>query len=161
LTPVAREVGRDVVAGMNRQLATLTIFGVFLSAALVVSCGSDDQGLSITDFRDQANAICAKGNQDIGEAVGAVFGSDSPTPESMQAALDTIVSVSRQQLDDIEALAPPSAIKDDVKEMIAEGRSATDTAEGQGLGFFESDDDPWARTGELAVGLGLNACSGE
>ena len=48
-----------------------------------------------------------------------------------------------------------------MKEMVAEGRSATDVAEAQGLGFFETEDDPWQRTGELASGLGLDACSGD
>ena len=70
------------------------------------------------------------------------------------------MSISNRQLDDIDALEAPSDLEDDVAAMISEGRSATDAAEAQGLGFFESEDDPWARTGELAAGLGLDACSG-
>ena len=40
------------------------------------------------------------------------------------------------------------------------GRADTDAAEAMGLGFFENETDSWARTGELAVGLGLDACAG-
>ncbi len=127
---------------------------------VLAGCGEDDQRLTTAEFRDQANVICAQGNQDIGEAAGSVFGSEAPTPEDLQSALDAIVSISNRQLDDIEALAAPSGLEDDVADFVAEGRSATDAAEAQGLAFFETDDDPWARTGELATGLGLHACSG-
>ncbi len=127
---------------------------------VLAGCGEDDQRLTAAEFRDQANAICAQGSQDIGEAAGSVFGSEAPAPEDLQSALDAIVSISNRQLDDVEALAAPSDLEDDVADFVAEGRSATDTAEAQGLAFFETDDDPWARTGELATGLGLDACSG-
>jgi hypothetical protein len=134
--------------------------GVSLGMLFLAGCGSDDDGVTAAEFREQANAICAQANQDIGAAVGAVFANDSATPDQLQAALDEIVSVSDRQLDDIEALEAPSDLEDDVAALIAEGRSATDAAEAQGLAFFETDEDPWARTGELAVGLGLDACSG-
>lgn len=145
---------------MNRYLTSLAIVGASLSSLFVVGCGDDDDGLSVAEFREQANAICAQGSQDIGAAAGPVFGNDSASPEELQEALDAIVSISNRQLDDIDALQAPSDLEDDVAAMIAEGRSATDVAEAQGLGFFESEDDPWARTGELAAGLGLDACSG-
>lgn len=160
LTPVVREARRGCVRRMNKYLTSVTMVGVSLGMLFVAGCGDDDESLTATEFRDQANAVCAQGNQDIGEAAGAVFGSDSPSPEDMQAALDAIVSISNRQLDEIEALGVPSDLEEDVAAMISEGRAATDVAEAQGLGFFESDDDPWARTGELALDLGLDACSG-
>ena len=145
---------------MNRYLTSLAIVGVSLPSLFLVGCGDDDDGLTVAEFREQANAICAQGNQDIGAAAGPVFGNESASPEELQEALDAIVSISNRQLDDIDALQAPSDLEDDVAAMIAEGRSATDAAEAQGLGFFESDDDPWARTGERAAGLGLDVCSG-
>lgn len=145
---------------MNRHLTSLAIVGVLLPTLFLAGCGDDDAGLTAAEFREQANAICAQGNQDIGEAAGPVFGNESATPDDLQSALDAIVSISNRQLDDIEALAAPADLEDDVAALVTEGRSATDTAEAQGLGFFESEDDPWARTGELAAGLGLDACSG-
>lgn len=144
---------------MNRHLAPLAIVGISFGSLLAAGCG-DDGGMTATEFRERANGICADGNQEIGAAVGAVFGNDSPTPDDLQEALDTIVSISNRQLDDIEALDVPSDLENEVAALVAEGRSATDVAEAQGLAFFESEDDPWARTGELAVELGLDACSG-
>lgn len=144
---------------MNKHMTALIVGTLGLSSALV-ACGDDAETLTAAEFTEQANAICVEGDQEIGEALGSVFGSDEPTPEAMQEGLDTIVSVSNRQSDDLEALAPPSDIADAVDELVAESRRATDEAESQGLGFFENDGDPWARTQELAADLGLDACAG-
>ncbi len=144
---------------MNHSMRYLAVGG-FALIALVTGCGDDDT-LSTAEFTEQANAICAEGDLEIGAAVGAVFGAAEPSPEQMQEALDTIVSVSNRQLDDIEALEEPSSMSDDVEAMVAEGRSGTEIAENQGLGFFEDDGDPWEQTQQLAVELGLDACAGE
>ena len=145
---------------MNKHLTAIT-FGTLGLALALAACGDDTDTLTQAEFTEQANSICIEGDQEIGAAVGAVFSSEEPTPEQMQEGLDTIVSVSNQQLDDIDALAEPSDMSDDVDALIAEGRSATDEAEAQGLGFFETDDDPWTGTQELAADLGLDACAGD
>lgn len=136
---------------------------LLLTAALAVTttaCGDDESTLTATEFREQAGEICTVGNEEIHAAFFGVFGDDEVTPEQMQEALDTVMSVSRRQLDDIEALAEPSDLSDGVEALLAEGRAGTDTAEAMGLGFFENEDDPWARTAELAVELGLDTCAG-
>lgn len=129
-------------------------------AAVSVGCGEDESALSATEFRSQANEICTVGGEEVHQAFFGVFGEDEPTPEQMEQALATVMSVSRRQLDDIEALAEPSDLSADVDAFVAQGRADTDAAEAMGLGFFENEDDPWAATGELARGLGLDACAG-
>ena len=116
---------------------------------------------SVEEFRDQASAIICEGDQEIGSAVGQVFGGGEPTPEQMEEALTAITSASLGQADAIDALAAPSDLEADVDALLAEWRSATAAAKAQGLGFFESDDDPWALTTELAEGLGLESCVNE
>ena len=69
------------------------------------------------------------------------------------------MTISRSQFDDIEALDAPASIDDEVDAMLAEGRTATDAAEAQGPAFFANDDDPWAKAGEMAADLGLDACA--
>lgn len=137
---------------------TVLVTAFLALAVALVACGDDN--LSPIEFREQAQAICVQGDIEIGEAVGAVFGGDDVGPEQLQDALDTIVSVSQRQLDDIAALKAPSGMRSDVDAFIAEGRSANDVASAQGLGFFEIDDDPWEQTAVLAGGLGLAACTG-
>lgn len=110
-------------------------------------------------MRPQANQICTIGGDEVHEAFFGVFGDDEPTPEEMQAALTTVISVSHRRLDDIEALAESTDMSDDVNAFIKQGHADIDTAEAMGLDFFGSDD-PWTQTGEMARALGLDACAG-
>jgi hypothetical protein len=144
---------------MNRHFRAVLV-GPLLLGTFVAACGDDD-GASETDFREQASVILCEGDQEIGAAIGEVFGGGEPTPEQMTDALATIVAASRAQADGIEALAVPSGMADDVEALLVEWRSAATMAEGQGLGYFESDDDPWAETAALAEDLGLESCGGE
>lgn len=131
---------------------------VLVAAAALAGCGDDDTGLTATEFRAEANAICAAGGEEVHEAFFSL--GDDATAEDMQAAFDTVISVSDRQLDDIDDLEVPSELADQVDEFLRQGRADTDAAEAMGLGFFESEDDPWETTSELARGLGLDACAG-
>ena len=126
----------------------------------LAGCGSDaDDTLGVQEFRDQSNEICAKSTQEIGEALGPVLGGSDPTPEQLQAALDTLVSSSRKAVEDIDELAAPTSMHADVDAMLAEFRTANDEAEAQGLGFWQTEGDPWAAGNALAAELGLDACA--
>lgn len=140
----------------TRHAFTATL--VLVSAAALSGCGDDDSGLTAAEFRTEANAICAAGGEEIHTAFFSL-GEDA-TPEDMQVAFDTVISVSYRQLDDIEDLAVPSDLANQVDELLQQGRSDTGDAEAMGLGFFESEDDPWETTSKLAQGLGLDACAG-
>lgn len=129
-------------------------------AAFAAACAEDDPTLSATEFQAQANEICTVGGEEVHEAFFGIFGEDEPTPEQMDEALATVMSVSRRQLDDIEALAEPSELSAEVDALLAQGRADTDAAEAMGLGFFENESDPWEHTGVLARELGLDACAG-
>jgi hypothetical protein len=145
---------------MNKQLTPILVASIAFCSFLT-GCGDDDpQALTATDFREQANQICTVGGDEVHEAFFGVFGDDEPAPEEMQAALTTVIAVSHRQLDDIEALAEPADMSDEVTAFIKRGHADTDTAEAMGLDFFGSDDDPWTETGEMARALGLDACAG-
>ena len=129
---------------------------------LTAGCGDDEpQTLTASAFRDQANQICTVGGEEIHQAFFSVVGTDAPTTDEMQVALDTVIALSHRQLDDIEELAEPSELSEDVNALVAQGHTDTDTAAAMGLEFFESDDDPWTQTNEMARALGLDVCAGE
>lgn len=145
---------------MNNKLRVIVISSLPL-VAFAAGCSDDDpQTLTAGAFREQANEICTVGGEEVHEAFFSVFGSDAPTTDQMQEALDTVIAVSHRQLDDIEKLAEPSELSAEVDAFIAQGHSDTDEAEAMGLGFFESDDDPWTETDDKARALGLDACAG-
>ena len=141
----------------SRRIFAVGAVGLALTLA---SCGADDaDALSADEFRSQANLICADGIDEIGAAVGSVFGDGEPTPELMQAALNTIVSTTRRQIDEIDAIDAPTSLENDVEALLVELRSATDIAESQGLGFWDDDGNPWERSIEMSAELGLDVCA--
>jgi hypothetical protein len=132
---------------------------VAISAALS-ACGDDASADTLTkaEFVDQANALCASEGQAIGEVIGPLLGSDQPSADDQQAALDQIVDLSH----DIDALAAPSALKDDVDQLTAALDDGTDAASAQtGREFFSSNSDPWADAVAKAREMGLDACASE
>ena len=138
----------------------MVIAGSALVTVTLAGCGSDaDDSLGVQEFRDRSNEICAQSTQVIGEAIGPILGGSDPTPQQLQDALDTLVSASRKAVDDIDELAAPKSVQADVDAMLVEFRSANDEAEAQGLGFWETDGDPWAAGNALAAELGLDACA--
>lgn len=131
-----------------------------LSAGSLAGCGSDDDTLTQAQFAEQANTICIEADAKIGEALGPIF-SGEPTPDQLQEALDVIISTSRETSTSLANLAAPADISDDVDDMIAAFDAANDEAEGQGLGFFDDDGDPWAPVGAMAGKLGLDGCASD
>lgn len=143
---------------MNRHnYLTMTAL-TLLSTGALAACSNDEDTLTRAQFTEQANTICVDADDKIGEVLGPIF-SGEPTPDELQAALDAIVSTSRETSDSLAKLAPPSDVSDDVDDMLTAFNTANDEAEAQGLGFFENDGDPWAPVGAIAASLGLDRCA--
>lgn len=144
---------------------------VVVAATGIAACGDDDDDtatattaaaadtLTEAEFLEQGNALCGAQGQEIGAVIGPLFGAGDPTPEAMQEALDQIVVLSRGIAEDLDALAEPEDLSDDVAAIVDALNAGTDEAEGQtGAEFFSTEDDPWAEAGALAQGIGLDAC---
>ncbi len=116
--------------------------------------------LTEAEFTEQANVICLSADARIGEILGPIV-SGAPTPDELQVALDAIVSTSRETSDNLADLSPPSEMSGDVDDMLTAFNAANDEAEAQGLGFFETDGDPWAPAGTIAANLGLDDCAND
>ncbi len=79
-----------------RRAGPLILASIALTV-LVSACGEDgDDAAAVQSFRDQANGVCAEAGVAIGAAIGEAFQAGEPTPEQLQAALDTVVTVSRR-----------------------------------------------------------------
>ncbi len=149
---------------------------VAAAACLAVSgCSDDDDAATSTTeasetsapesaapdgFVEEANALCIANSQQIGALFAGMGADGEPTPEQLQATLDEVISLSRDVIDDLEALTPPSDIEEDYAAMLEQAATDTDEAEAQGLAFFETEDDPWAESNEMALELGLDGCAG-
>ncbi len=149
---------------------------VVAAASLAVGgCSDDDEAATSTTqaseasapesaapdgFVEEANALCIANSGQIGALFAGMGAEGEPTPEQLQETLDEVVSLSRDLIDDLEAVTPPTDIEEDYAAMLAQAATDTDEAEAQGLAFFETEDDPWAETNEMARDLGLDGCAG-
>jgi hypothetical protein len=143
----------------TKRIGLVCSFGLLLTLA---ACGGDGtKDLTTAQFRQQANTICTQASQEIFKTVTSVMGGNEPTAAELQAGPDKIVAISTKQLDDIAALDAPSGLDHDVAALVAEGRKATAAAETQGPAYWSTDDNPWARTQQMATKLGLDACGSD
>jgi hypothetical protein len=144
---------------ISRRLTPVCILLLVAGAG----CGSDDSGqLTEAQYRDQANAVCAAAEGELGPIFEAIFPKlDTATEEERQAATDGLLEVLGKEIDDLAALEPPSSIASDVDAMLASVRTAESTVREQGAGFWLDDSDPFADADQRAAALGLDACAGE
>ena len=134
-----------------------------LALAAVAGCAvSPESGgpLSREEFVKQANAICAKGNADIMAA--APQGEWPPSDEAGEAFFQTIVTVSKKQMDGVEALKAPADLKPEVDSILSDARAILADIEAKGSEeLFASEEDPFAAVNERLKAIGLTECAEE
>jgi hypothetical protein len=87
---------------------------VLAAAATASACGGGDDRLSQDEFRQQANAICAKYDEQI-TALGSPA-SPAEIPEFVRRG----VPILRQGIAELRALKPPADLEDDFNRMLDE-----------------------------------------
>ena len=82
-----------------------------MTSLVVAACGGGG-GTSKASYIKKADAICAKGSKDSGEAAkGAIKDPANPTPEEAHAALQKVIPIQKKGIADLEALKRPDADK--------------------------------------------------
>lgn len=146
---------------------------IALAVGLMVSgCGGKDgsaatpsdastsaaPAISEADFTEQANAICAAGNEELQTAADAL--GDNPTQDQVEAfASDTLVGNIQGQHDDIEELGAPDGSEADVTAMLDSLQGGIDAVAAD-PSLVTTDATPFAEANGLAAGLGLTECTG-
>jgi hypothetical protein len=154
-------------ATLRRLRAGLIPAVVAVVAALASGCGGDSGGggqLSTEEFRQQANAICAKYNEKI-KAL------ESPSsPEEISGYVDQVVPLLQQGISELRGLRAPAESQDDFDRMLDETEKAIPAA--QQLGEAAANNDAAAvqralksgqqadaASDEIATDLGLTRCA--
>jgi hypothetical protein len=136
--------------------------GLLVLVGTLAGCGTGGEAaLTKEAFLEQGNAICREGNAAIEAAVPVeMMEGGEPSEEVMLAFFDTIIDGTRQQLDNLDALAPPAELEADFDELIADARDTLEQVEADGPdALFGSEDDPFAYLDERALALGLAGCA--
>jgi len=142
--------------------ASLALAGTIVAGTAVAAFADP---LSSGEFKKQANAICAEGNQQIDTAAEQVFAglseNQEPSPEQVAAFATVAVPNIKQQVEDVAALEPPKSLKAKVKKLVKTARAAVAKLEANPSLLADEKNDPFAATNKQAKKLGLKECAGD
>jgi len=142
--------------------ASLALAGTIVAGTAVAAFADP---LSSGEFKKQANAICAEGNQQIDTAAEQVFAglseNQEPSPEQVAAFATVAVPNIKQQVEDVAALEPPKSLKAKVKKLVKTARAAVAKVEANPSLLADEKNDPFAATNKQAKKLGLKECAGD
>ena len=139
-----------------------TVVPACLLLALTTGCGSDDSALTKAEYQRAANAVCAEAEPKMAAIFEKIFPNiDTATEQERQAAADEMVAIVKKELDDLDALVPPSEMTDDVDAMLVAARKGENVFREQGADLWLDDSDPFVDANQRAATLGLDACAGD
>lgn len=130
-------------------------------AALALSaCGDDSddsEPLSKSEYVEQADEICAEGDETIDAAQDEFANPDSPTEEEIEKAIDDVVIPEyRRQLEELSELEPPADDQDKIDEMLDHLEAGVDALEDD---YTSPDvDEEFQAASEIATEYGLEEC---
>jgi hypothetical protein len=128
-----------------------------VALALGVGCGDDEETLTKAEFIEQADAICAAGNEEL-NSLEPDFGADKNPAEIVDSFVsEELVPVLQAEHDDIEALGAPEGDEAEVESLLASLQGAIDAAEEDPMAFVISDD-AFAEADQAAEAYGLKEC---
>ncbi len=144
-----------------------------LAAALagvmaLAGCGGSDSSTSTTsetltksEFVAKANAICAKGNQEIRAAGKKLFSSGQAPSQAAQEKFvtATVIPSIQQQVDAVDDLPAPAGDEQKVQAIVNAARSALDKVkQDPSLITAQGQSDPFAQADKLTNSYGLTQC---
>lgn len=154
---------------MRRILIAGALCLVAAGMTLALSaCGSSDEttttALSKAAFLKQGNAICRKGNEEIGKAAEKEFPQSGGKPSNKkleQFASDTIIPNIEGQVQQISELPAPEGDGEQVDAIVEEAEASLETVKEDPSLMIKDSEDPFAKTNELANAYGLTVCASE
>lgn len=155
----------------------LVLLAVVLAIGVVIAgCGggsdngSESEGSTLTkaEFLKKGNAICAKGNKEIGEAIEE-FGKEhhfsrtkKPSPAELEeAAKQVLIPRIRKQIEGVRALGGPKGEEAEVESILAAAERALEEGEENPRLLVEEGEGPFTEANKLSRRYGLVKCGEE
>jgi len=134
---------------------------VVTAAAIGAGCSSSYKGLSKAEFVKQANAICTQGNKDA-DVVSKQITAKSTAADVGKLFTDKVAPILTRVFDQIDALKPPKADRDQVKKITSEGRDGLKKfladVNADPKAAFSQATDPLKQSQDDAKAYGLTVC---
>ena len=171
---------------MTRKITILAI-AVLALAFVAAGCGGDDDETSTVapatttettgttgatgatdipperaELIEEADAICAEGDEEIDAEAQETFANGEPSAAEQEAFVEeTVVPSIQEQLDGLSELEPPEADAEEFQSIIDNAQSALDELEENPDVLGSGEDDPFADVNEQAKEFGLTKCGGD
>jgi hypothetical protein len=148
-------------------IARISIASLAAIAILIAGCGDDDNGSSLTkdEFVKRADAICAKGTENLGKELSAYLEQQASTAKTeSEVAAEAIQAVVlpevEAQIEKIESLEVPSGDEGEIEAFLEAQRRAVASLEKRKNLSLTTDLDPaFQGSGKLAREYGLESCA--
>ncbi|RNL61996.1 hypothetical protein EFK50_09205 [Nocardioides marmoriginsengisoli] len=149
----------------TRTLGTVACAAVL--ALSLVGCGGDDKdkgdskALSATEFKDQANKLCAEASKDT-ESFGTGI-TETSSDADVTEAIDKTVARNKELIDAIDDLEAPDDLSDDVDSMLDSVEAGIEELDKissiADLTSIDTSAGPFAEADAKAKALGLDTCA--
>jgi hypothetical protein len=137
---------------------------------VAAGCGSSSNSSSTSttaltkaEFLKKGNAICKKGNQQIGAAAQKLFPKSKGKPSAAQLnkfATGTIIPAVQGQINQIKALGAPKGDEAKVKAIVDAAQSALDKGKKDPALLTANGPGPFKQANQLTTSYGLTVCGG-
>ena len=149
-------------------------FVAILIVGLATGCGSSKSSSSSSSsststpaitkaaFLKKGNAICHKGNRQIGRAANKLFARKHARPskaELTKFATGTLIPLTQNDINQIRALGAPPGGKAKVNAILSSAQSALDKGKKKPLLLTSNGPGPFKKANQLSKSYGLKACA--
>jgi hypothetical protein len=141
----------------SKWLLALFFIGIGILAS---GCGDSDSAeasLTKKQFIKQADAICLKAEQNLTDQV-VKYKKQNPKAEEEDLILNVGIRQFQGELDELEALGPPSGGEDEIDAMLDAFAQGISQAEETPLDVVSPGADPFKKADKLAAEYGLQVC---
>ena len=138
-----------------------SVAAVLVALALGAGCGDDGSSsgetLTKAEFIEQADAICAAGNEELNSLEPDFNTGKNPAQIVDSFVSEQLIPVLQTEHDEIEALGAPEGDEAEVENLLASLQGAIDAAEEDPLAFVIGDE-AIAEADKAAEAYGLKEC---
>jgi hypothetical protein len=146
----------------------LALLSILAAGLLAAGCGSSKTttttattaALTKAEFLKKGNAICKKGNQQIGNVAQQTFSRKKKPSRAQQIKFttQTVIPSVQSQINQIRALGAPSGDQAKVNAIVTGAQSALDKAKKNPALLTSNGPGPFKKTNQLATSYGLTVC---
>lgn len=158
---------------MRRGFLVLLLFSLAAVALVASGCGEDDDSAETTaetaaavskaEFTDQANAICAKANQEITKtseqfAKENLSEEERPTTAQISELAKLALPTINRQLEELRALDAPVGDEQEVDAIFSAAEEALAKGEQEPVAIYGANGGAFEKANRLATNYGLDKC---